>query len=52
MHFSAFRFQLLKMLTFGVSRIEEEILGSSFWAIGFGCWSIGNMTDEMVNEYL
>lgn len=23
-----------------------------FWAIGFGCWSTGNITDEMVNEYL
>ncbi|MCP4551057.1 MAG: IS200/IS605 family transposase, partial [Bacteroidetes bacterium] len=23
-----------------------------FWAIGFGCWSSGNITDEMVNEYL
>lgn len=23
-----------------------------FWAIGYGCWSTGNITDEMVNEYL
>jgi putative transposase len=23
-----------------------------FWAIGFGCWSKGNITDDMVNEYL
>ena len=23
-----------------------------FWAIGYGCWSTGNITDEIVNEYL
>ena len=23
-----------------------------FWAIGYGCWSTGNITDEMVNDYL
>ena len=23
-----------------------------FWAIGFGAWSTGNITDEMVQEYL
>lgn len=34
------------------SRIKEEILGSSFLAIGFGCWSTVNINDEMVNEYL
>jgi putative transposase len=23
-----------------------------FWAIGYGTWSTGNVTDELVNEYL
>ena len=23
-----------------------------FGAIGYGCWSMGNITDKMVNEYL
>jgi putative transposase len=23
-----------------------------FWAIVFDCWRTGNITDEMVNEYL
>jgi len=23
-----------------------------FCAIGFGCWSTGNITDDMVDEYL
>jgi putative transposase len=27
-------------------------LGSSFLGIGFGCRSTGNITDEMVNQYL
>jgi len=27
-------------------------LGRNFWAIGFGFCSTGNITDEMVNEYL
>ena len=22
------------------------------WSTGFGCWSTGNITDEIVNEYL
>lgn len=26
--------------------------GRHFWAIGYGCWSTGNITDEMVNNYL
>jgi len=26
--------------------------GKYFWATGYGAWSTGNITDEMVNEYL
>jgi len=26
--------------------------GKHFWATGYGAWSTGNITDEMVNEYL
>ena len=32
--------------------LKKRYLGRHFWAIGFGCWSTGNITDEMVNEYL
>ena len=35
-----------------ISRIEKRYLGRNFWAIGFGFCSTGNITDEMVNEYL
>ena len=30
----------------------ETLLGQPFWASGYGVWSSGNITDEMVNTYL
>lgn len=32
--------------------LKNRYWGRYFWAIGYGCWSTGNITDEMVNEYL
>ncbi len=32
--------------------LGKRYWGRHFWAIGFGCWSTGNITDKMVNEYL
>ena len=32
--------------------LKKHYWGRHFWAIGFGCWSTGNITDEMLNEYL
>ena len=32
--------------------LKKRYWGRHFWAIGFGCWSTGNITDAMVNEYL
>lgn len=32
--------------------LKKRYWGRHFWAIGFGCWSIGSITDEMVNAYL
>ena len=32
--------------------LKKKYWGRHFWAIGFGCWSTGNITDKMVNEYL
>jgi putative transposase len=51
---------LLKSLKGRTSRrLQEEYpelgkryWGRHFWAIGYGAWSTGNITDEMVNEYL
>lgn len=34
------------------SELRKRYWGQHFWAIGYGCWSTGNITDEMVNEYL
>ncbi|MFV0472131.1 MAG: IS200/IS605 family transposase [Paludibacteraceae bacterium] len=34
------------------TELKKRYWGRHFWAIGFGCWSTGNITDEMVNEYL
>ena len=32
--------------------LKKMYWGQHFWAIGYGCWSTGNITDEMVNDYL
>ena len=32
--------------------LNKRYWGSHFWAIGFGCWSTGNITNEMVDQYL
>lgn len=32
--------------------LKRKYWGRYFWAIGYGCWSTGNITDEMVDEYL
>lgn len=32
--------------------LNKRYWGRHFWAIGYGCWSTGNITNEMVNEYL
>ena len=26
--------------------------GGHFWGIGYGSWSTGNITDEMIQQYL
>ena len=32
--------------------IGKTYWGKHFWATGYGAWSTGNITDEMVNKYL
>jgi putative transposase len=32
--------------------LKRRYWGRHFWAIGFGCWSTGNITDSILNEYL
>ena len=32
--------------------LKKRYWGRPFWAIGYGVWSTGNITEEMVQEYL
>jgi len=32
--------------------LNKRYWGRHFWAIGYGVWSTGNITDKMVQEYL
>ena len=32
--------------------LNKRYWGRHFWAIDYGCWSTGDITDEIVNEYL
>ena len=32
--------------------LQKRYWGKHFWAIGYGAWSAGNITDDLVAEYL
>lgn len=32
--------------------LKKRYWGNHFWAVGYGAWSTGNITEEMVNEYI
>jgi len=32
--------------------LKKRYWGKHFWAIGYGGWSTGSVTEEMINEYL
>ncbi len=32
--------------------LRKQYWGKHFWAIGYGVWSTGNITDEVVEQYL
>jgi len=32
--------------------LSKQYWGKHFWAIGYGVWSTGNVSKEMVEEYL
>ena len=32
--------------------LKKRYWGQHFWATGYGAWSTGNITDDMVQEYL
>ena len=33
-------------------KLQQRYWGKHFWATGYGVWSTGNITDEMVQQYL
>ena len=35
-----------------ICRIKETLLGQHLWGIGYVAWSSGNITDEMIENYL
>ena len=32
--------------------LEKRYWGRHFWAVGYGAWSTGNVTEQLVQEYL
>ena len=34
------------------TELRRRYYGGHFWGIGYGAWSTGNMTDEMIQSYL
>jgi len=41
-----------RMLQMEYPDLKRHYWGRHFWAIGYGRWSTGKITDEMVQEYL
>ena len=41
-----------KMLMEEYSELKKRYWGGPLWGIGYGAWSTGNITDEMIQEYL
>lgn len=32
--------------------LKKRYWGNHFWAVGYGAWSTGNITEEMIQKYL
>ena len=41
-----------RILQIEFPQLKQKYWGRHFWAVGYGAWSTGNITDEMVQEYL
>ena len=41
-----------KILLLEYSELKQRYWGGHLWGIGYGAWSTGNITDEMIQEYL
>lgn len=41
-----------KLLLGEFAELKRRYWGGHFWGIGYGCWSVGNITDEVLQAYL
>ena len=41
-----------KIMLMEYSELKKRYWGGHLWGIGYGAWSTGNITDEMIQEYL
>ncbi len=41
-----------KLLLEEFAEVKRRYYGGHFWGIGYGAWSSGNITDEMIQTYL
>ena len=41
-----------KLLLVEYSELKKRYWGGHLWGIGYAAWSTGNITDEMIQEYL
>ncbi len=41
-----------RMMLDEFSELKKRYWGQHLWGIGYGAWSTGNITDEMINQYL
>ncbi|MFO1086534.1 MAG: IS200/IS605 family transposase [Reyranellaceae bacterium] len=41
-----------RLLQLEFPQLRKRYWGKHFWAIGYGAWSTGNITEELVQEYL
>lgn len=41
-----------RMMLDEFSELKKRYWGQHLWGIGYGAWSTGNITDEMIDQYL
>ncbi len=41
-----------RMLLQEFPELRRRYWGNHFWGNGYGCWSVGNITDEILSQYL
>jgi putative transposase len=41
-----------RILQIEFPQLKKQYWGRHFWAVGYGAWSTGNISDKMVQEYL